>query len=382
MKILFITSHLHLPQLYGGLQTSTDQLCRTLMKRGHKTLLLAGLDTAGGFGRAARIKLHLNRILHGHKFSRDTGLGYPVWRTWFPSKEAVYVVKKEKPDIVIIKSGEVVQLAEALRPLGVPMVLQLHDVEFHLHKGDFKKVEDITCIANSHFTARKYHDAYGVNPYVVHPFMFADKYRTVTTRENVTFINPHPQKGVDIALKVARACPEIPFTFVESWSLNSEDRKTLMAELVTLCNVTLRPATGDMKQVYGKAKIVLAPSRWQEAYGRIASEAQFSGIPVIASNRGGLPEAVGTGGILIDPDGPIDEWIMAVKRLWNDEKYYAALSAEAYNYSNRPVLTQENQIRMFEEIFAAEVSRKNDVKPGQQRAQPVRHLDVIWQQSA
>ena len=36
-------------------------------------------------------------------------------------------------------------------------------------------------------------------------------------------------------------------------------------------------------------------------FGRIAVEPQFSGIPVVASDRGGLPEAVGPGGVLIDP---------------------------------------------------------------------------------
>lgn len=366
MKILFVTSHLHLPQLYGGLQTSTDQLCRRLMQRGHETALLAGLDATGKFGQESRIKLHLNRAFHGHKVSRDTGLGYPVWRTWFPWQEAAYIVKKEKPDLVIIKSGEAVRIAELLKPLNIPMVFQLHDVEFHLHQGDFKELGNITCIANSYFTARKYHSAFGVNPRVVHPFISADKYCTVTTRENVTFINPHPQKGVDIALKVARQCPEIAFTFVQSWSLNEEDRNNLMNELATLPNVTLLPPVNDMKQVYAKAKIVLVPSRWQESYGRVASEAQFSGIPVIASNRGGLPEAVGTGGILLNPDGPIEEWVAAVKRLWSDQQYYTALSAEAYNYSNRPALNQDNQIRMFEDIFVSEIDRSRSIRLARQ----------------
>lgn len=357
MKILFITSHLHLPQLYGGLQNTTDQLFRCFMDRGHKLSLLSGLTAGGIFGWKSRMKLHMNYVISGHKISRDTSLGYPVWRTWFPVDEAEYVVGEEKPDIIIVKSGDVVRIAQAVMPMGVPVIIQLHDVEFHMHNGDFSELGDVTCIANSRFTAQKYHDAYGVRPYVVHPFISVKEYKTSSTRQNVTFINPHPQKGVDIAVAIARECPEIPFAFVESWPLNGEHRAYLNHHLAELPNIKLQRPVKDMKHIFGKSRILLAPSRWEEAYGRVASEAQFSGIPVIASNRGGLPEAVGTGGILLDPDGPIEDWVMAVKQLWHDEKYYDELSAAAYHYSWRPELNMDNQISVMEDIFAEAVGR-------------------------
>ena len=76
----------------------------------------------------------------------------------------------------------------------------------------------------------------------------------------------------------------------------------------------------------------------------MASEAHFSGIPVVASNRGGLPEAVGPGGILLDPDGPIDPWVNAIRRLWHDDGHYAALSAAALVHSKRPEINPGMQI--------------------------------------
>jgi glycosyltransferase involved in cell wall biosynthesis len=350
MKILFITSHLHIPQLYGGLQNSTDQLCRHLAERGHKIILLCGLTHSGFFGWKSRLKLHANTLLLQRKIAQDTDLGYTVWRTWFPRIEAEYVVKKEKPDVVVIKSGDLVRIADAVKAIGVPLVIQLHDVEFHLHNGDFNKLGKFTCIANSHFTAQKYKQAYGVEPYVVYPFILAEKYRTFSTRENVTFINPHPQKGIDVALRVAEKCPHIPFAFVEGWPLTPEYKAKLLNTLIQFPNITLHPATDDMKQVYGKCRILLAPSRWEEAYGRVVSEAQMSGIPVIASNRGGLPESVGTGGILLDPDAT-EEWVIAINRLWHDETYYESISAMAWRHSIRPELDIDVQIEMLENIF-------------------------------
>jgi glycosyltransferase involved in cell wall biosynthesis len=73
-------------------------------------------------------------------------------------------------------------------------------------------------------------------------------------------------------------------------------------------NVTLHPPTRDMRPLYARARLLLAPSQWEEAWGRVATEAQVSGIPVLASNRGGLPEAVGNGGILLPADAPGNEW--------------------------------------------------------------------------
>src|SRR4030095_10030833 len=102
------------------------------------------------------------------------------------------------------------------------------------------------------------------------------------------------------------------------------------------CNVTLRSAQREMKQIYGKSKILLAPSIWGEAYGRVVTEAQLSAIPVIASAKGGLPEAVGPGGLLIAPEGPIEAWVAAIRRLWDDKAYYADLSSMALKHATRP----------------------------------------------
>ena len=118
--------------------------------------------------------------------------------------------------------------------------------------------------------------------------------------------------------------------------------------IAPLSNVTLLPARNDMRSIYGKCRILLVPSLWEEAYGRVAVEAQISGIPVVASNRGGLPEAVGGGGILVNPESPISEWVSAVRELWDDERYYDALSAAALVHAAGPELVHSYQIKTFE----------------------------------
>lgn len=69
--------------------------------------------------------------------------------------------------------------------------------------------------------------------------------------------------------------------------------------------------------LYAGAAAVLTPSLY-EGFGLPPIEAMMAGAPVIASNRGGLPEAVGDGGVLLDP---LDEqaWLSEVSKLLNTD---------------------------------------------------------------
>jgi glycosyltransferase involved in cell wall biosynthesis len=91
-----------------------------------------------------------------------------------------------------------------------------------------------------------------------------------------------------------------------------------------------------MRSVYRDAKLVLVPSRSPEAWGRVVSEAQLSGIPILASNYGGLPESVGRGGILIDPAASLEQWERALARMWDDEAEYERLAELARQHARRP----------------------------------------------
>ena len=61
----------------------------------------------------------------------------------------------------------------------------------------------------------------------------------------------------------------------------------------------------DVHAVMCLADLVLVPTTSEEPFGLVAAEAQLLGIPVVASNRGALPEIVGEGrGLTFDPDCP------------------------------------------------------------------------------
>src|SRR3546814_1677889 len=65
--------------------------------------------------------------------------------------------------------------------------------------------------------------------------------------------------------------------FVEGWPMNAEERAALHARVAAHSNLRLQQRTHDMREVYRRTHTLLVPSQWEEAWGRVATEAQFSG---------------------------------------------------------------------------------------------------------
>lgn len=71
----------------------------------------------------------------------------------------------------------------------------------------------------------------------------------------------------------------------------------------------------DMRPWLGAADVVAVPSVFQDPYPTIALEAVASGLPVLASDVGGLPEIVTSGLGELLPPGDVDAWAKALADL-------------------------------------------------------------------
>ncbi len=58
----------------------------------------------------------------------------------------------------------------------------------------------------------------------------------------------------------------------------------------------------EIGQVFREHDVVCVLSRSTEPFGLVVLEAMASGCAVVASDRGGLPDACGAAGVLLDPD--------------------------------------------------------------------------------
>ncbi len=104
----------------------------------------------------------------------------------------------------------------------------------------------------------------------------------------VTMVNPCAVKGISIFLALARRFPETAFAAVPTWGTTAAD----LAALRALPNVSIFPPADHIDDVLSRTRIVLVPSLWAEARSRMILEAMSRGIPVMASDAGGLREAM------------------------------------------------------------------------------------------
>jgi hypothetical protein len=89
-----------------------------------------------------------------------------------------------------------------------------------------------------------------------------------------------------------------------------------------------------MRHVYEQTALLFMPSQVEEAFGRVIVEAAANGIPVVASDIGGIPEALADGGVLIPHTDPAERWAEAIERILSDSTLYARLSSSAYRNAN------------------------------------------------
>lgn len=351
MNILIATNNVHIPQQYGGSELSIEELVLSLQEYGHDVRVLASLNNSGSVYYINRFKSYLSNKM----FPFDKTRGYIVYRGWGHNKTVEHGIKEVlncyTPDIFVIQGTNIMKLTDEVYDFGIPMMVSFVDVESSNLSKKPTPTKNIIYRANSKFTANKVHDKFGLKCCVISPIIRVEKYFTKTSRQHVTFVNPHPFKGCELVVKLARKNPKIPFVFQESWPLTADYKRQLMEILLTLPNVQYKKPTLDMKSLYATTKLLLVPSMWEEAWGRVVNEAQVSGIPVIASNRGGLPESVGNGGIIIPYDADFTEWDNNLNELWSNTETYNFYSHKAFERMNSGELSKSTLIKKYFDSF-------------------------------
>jgi glycosyltransferase involved in cell wall biosynthesis len=158
-------------------------------------------------------------------------------------------------------------------------------------------------------------------------------------RGAVLMINPCAVKGIDIFLDLARRFPDREFATLSGWGVTSAD----LAAIESLPNVRMRANVRDIDEILAQTRLLLMPSRWFEGFGLIVMEAMLRGIPVIASDSGGLVEAKqGTGYVIptapaagyraeyderamplpVIPHTDVEPWDSALRELLTDRVAY------------------------------------------------------------
>jgi len=307
------------------------------------------------------------------------GLSEPLEVTIFPNEGEQQTsfyracgafLDADRPDAVVTYGGD--PLAETLIRLAknrdLPLVFWLHNFAYHDPQA-FALADYV--IVPSQFNRRHYWDSIGlaaqVLPLVVdwervrvnqspHPsplpvgegilrHPYPASLPEAKGRKYVTFVNPQPTKGLylfaRISEQLAARRPDIPLLLMAGRSGAGWQQETGI-DLSRLPNLTVRPSVRDPREFYAATKLLLMPSLWNESFGLVAAEAMINGIPVLASNRGALPETVGDAGVLFEIPAKytpetcalptveeVEPWVETVIRLWDDTAEYDRWSKAA-----------------------------------------------------
>jgi glycosyltransferase involved in cell wall biosynthesis len=355
MRILF-ASKSHWPNL-GGTEVSTHHLASALQSRGHTVTVLAGRRLRSVRGLR---DLGLSKLGRVARYQMDESLGYLNINSILPDEVFLRVTSVVQPSVVVVTATDPRVAKEFLtKSAAWPTVLYVRDLassDLVLDAGVHKDA----VVANSRFLAGVI-DQGGLHPTYLPSLFDPQRYRVETTRETALFINPIPKKGLATALALAEHRPDVPFAFVPSWRMKRSSIMALRRRAKQLGNVQVRRSSLDPRDLYGDARLLLLPSLYPEAWARVASEAQVSGIPVIGSRVGGIPESVGPGGILVDSGASIEEWLEALSKLWDDQLAYGRYAKLARHHSERPELAVDAILNRFEETLTEVVARHQSV---------------------
>lgn len=97
--------------------------------------------------------------------------------------------------------------------------------------------------------------------------------------------------------------PQLVIAGKKGWLFESIFEKVKKLGLENFVIFTDFVSEEDKPWLIASAKLLVAPSFW-EGFGMHVLEAMALGVPIVASNVGGLPEVVGDAGILVDPKNP------------------------------------------------------------------------------
>jgi teichuronic acid biosynthesis glycosyltransferase TuaC len=258
---------------------------------------------------------------------------------------------------------------------GIPYVVTTHGSDIHTHplKNRITKkitVEILECANRVIFVSEYLLEEakrLGYNPSnaVVVPNGIHERYLCLQDEEKleksskvIGFVgNLVPIKRADrlaeIFFKINQVYPNSEFIVIGDGILRSNiERKLCSLKIDNRVSFTGRIHPYDVPIKISEMDVLVLPSR-REGFGKVAVEAQARGVPVVASNNGGIPEAVGNGGYIVDEGPDFEErFARAVVKMLDNPIDRDSLKARAQEYTWEKIVQRE--IEVYKEVLEIE----------------------------
>jgi glycosyltransferase involved in cell wall biosynthesis len=159
-----------------------------------------------------------------------------------------------------------------------------------------------------------------------------------------------PEKGVQTLLTAWRDLPDIPLHIVGDGPLLPQVKR-FADESAAQIRVVGRLTHDEVLAYMKRARLLVFPSLWYEGMPLVILEALACGVPVLASNIGGIQEIVvdGLNGFTFEPGNP-SELVARVHAIWNQPSHLQTLGSNA-RYTFEAFYTPERNYALLMDIY-------------------------------
>lgn len=292
--------------------TLTAQLVEGLVDRLHDVTLFAsvGSKTRAHLESAGVSATETKRSSYSDPKDYDA---YVQAQSLLLFRHMISVVQKNGIDVVHVqKAIELLYPTLLDFPGHIPIVCTFHDP---ITPERYSALSTIAALPNIHFVSISHSQQRGA------PFSFTG---VIPNGVDTHLFRPDPDRYIGGNMLIAgRIVPEKGFMDAIAAVRQSGERLMMVGEPSassgnqTYFETSIRPSV-DGKKIfwepvmkpehlvghYQQAKALLFPIKWEEPFGLVMIEAMACGTPVIAYNRGSVPEIVkdGVTGFIIDDD--------------------------------------------------------------------------------
>jgi len=150
-----------------------------------------------------------------------------------------------------------------------------------------------------------------------------------------------PIKGIIEFVELAKRLPQITFLLVGRGPLEGfvKEESSKIENFFFLGSVDYK----DLHLYYNLGDIYCMPSQYEEGYGRVVTEAVACGSPVVGSNKGGIPEAVGDEvSILVDPT--VDNLEKSILQVFENKALFEKLKSNCSSYADKNFSSKNAEI--------------------------------------
>ncbi|SIN68781.1 Glycosyl transferase 4-like domain-containing protein [Singulisphaera sp. GP187] len=328
-------------------ETSAEEILKPLGVPIRKAALMAGIDSAdalefdlGGVG----VTLVPTASSRAERFDDPVEIKDFLGRT-------ARLIDEFRPQVLLTYGGHPANLAlmKLARERDVSVVFHLHNLAYP-SRSTFEHATAV--LVPSEYCRRHYLQKLSLESTVIpSPLIPERMVAPVRDPRYVTFINPQLSKGAAVVARIAfelhHRRPEIPLLIVEGRGA-ADALTTVRLDLSELRNLNRLPNLPNPRAIYRLTRVLLVPSLVRETFGRVAAEGLANGIPVLASDRGALPETLGDAGFVFTPPDrctpnsvepptahEVAPWVATIERLWDDPSWETAHQERARLESRR-----------------------------------------------